>query len=333
MRSPRFRTLRGDEEGVASTVGTIMALLVVLTLLTLVVNQYVPVWGKENEAAHEATVYGQFGALKGTVDTQIIAARSAMLAGSTFIPTESYTAIQLGTEGLPVFSGPTIGQLTGSGDGALWSVQFQYAIDSNVYSVRQSGGGNIVLDVHNRYHVPYSLAYEGGAVIMSQSVGQAIRVEPQFIVLNATTGVEVAFTMVHLLGSGNVADSGTEGVLTKLLTLDPDVYTNPRGNLWINHTTDFGPAWFQYLNLTLSLAFAIIDADFGQPGYTYFEVPSGQSVVTPYYSLSRFASGDTHNVTLEIVHNPLGGRPITKITLDQAFVNIAIGARGATLEV
>src|SRR5438309_602552 len=62
-----IRDLRGDEEGVASTVGTIMALLVFLTFLSLIVNQYVPVWMKDSEASHMNNALGQFGGLNGAI--------------------------------------------------------------------------------------------------------------------------------------------------------------------------------------------------------------------------------------------------------------------------
>ncbi len=332
MLTLKPRNLRRNEDGVASTVGTIMALLVVLTFLSLVVNQYVPVWGKETEAAHQSTVFGQFGAFKSSVDTQILSAQVAASSGGTYIPTATYTAIQLGTAGVPVFSGPTVGQLTGSGDEAPWQVQFDYTIDSTLYTVTQSSAGNVVLDVRNRYHVPFSLVYEGGGILMSQSAGEAVRVDPQFVVLNGTNGVVVALTLIDIIGSGNVADSGTEGIHSKLLVLDTQEFAAVQGSLWINHTSRYGNAWFQYLNLTLNLAFAVLDSDFGSPGYQYFESPSGQTVNTPYYSLARAQSGQTHNISLEIINSAPTTR-IAKITLNHAFLNIVIGRRGSTLEV
>ncbi len=225
-----------------------------------------------------------------------------------------------------------MGQLTGSGDEAPWQVQFDYTIDSTLYTVTQSSAGNVVLDVRNRYHVPFSLVYEGGGILMSQSAGEAVRVDPQFVVLNGTNGVVVALTLVDIIGSGNVADSGTEGIHSKLLVLDTQEFTALQGSLWINHTSRYGNAWFQYLNLTLSLAFAVLDSDFGSPGYQYFESPSGQTVNTPYYSLARAQSGQTHNISLEIINTPPTTR-IAKITLNHAFLNIVVGRRGSTLEV
>src|SRR5438046_9753738 len=69
-----IRDLRSDDRGVASTVGTIMALLVFLTFLSVIVNQYVPIWMTGSEASQMNTVLGQVGGIKGEVDLQMLAA-------------------------------------------------------------------------------------------------------------------------------------------------------------------------------------------------------------------------------------------------------------------
>ena len=56
-----------NNEGVASTVGTIMALMVFLAFLSMFTSQYVPVWMEENEASHMNVVYSQFANLKQSV--------------------------------------------------------------------------------------------------------------------------------------------------------------------------------------------------------------------------------------------------------------------------
>src|SRR3990172_4032419 len=104
---PVTRAVRTDEEGVASTLGTTMALLVFLTFLSLIVNQYVPAWMKESEAAHVNTVIGQFGNLKGAIDLQVLAAHSAANAGQIYIPVTATTAITLGVDGVPIFASST----------------------------------------------------------------------------------------------------------------------------------------------------------------------------------------------------------------------------------
>ncbi len=57
------RRLNGSEQGVATTVGTIMALLIFLSILSLITQQYVPVWMEDNEAYHMDEVKGQFADL------------------------------------------------------------------------------------------------------------------------------------------------------------------------------------------------------------------------------------------------------------------------------
>src|SRR3989338_5831958 len=95
-----IRRLRKDERCVASTVGTIMALLVFLTFLSLIVNQYVPVWMKDSEAAHMNGAIGQFGGLKGTIDLQVLAAQMAASIGEHYGPVEAATPITLGLDGV-----------------------------------------------------------------------------------------------------------------------------------------------------------------------------------------------------------------------------------------
>ncbi|MFQ5908830.1 MAG: hypothetical protein ACE5JE_08430 [Thermoplasmata archaeon] len=331
-----FRTrrhLRRNDEAVASTVGTVMALLVALTFLALIVNQYVPVWQKEAEAAHMNAVLGDFGGLKSAIDAQVVSAQVATLGGITYIPVETYSPVTLGIDGVPIFSNPTIGTLTGDGDMAPWSVQFTYAIDGTDYVVNQSASGSVVLEVLSRYNVPFDLVYESGAVILSQSVGSAVRIAPQFTVLNGSNGVEIGFTLIQLIGSGNAAGHSTEGIRNKLLSLDLQPYDTFQSSVWINHTTRYGGAWYTHFNTTLALAFGILDDDFPGPGYNYTESPAGQTVTTPFYVLTRSEVNQTHTVSLQMIHDPVGGVPIDGFTLNQAYVSIAVGRSGSTPEV
>src|SRR4030067_2659533 len=67
-----------NDEGVASTVGTIMALLVFLTFLSHITNQYVPVWMKDSEAGHMGEVHGQIGKNKRDIYHTILGAQTAV---------------------------------------------------------------------------------------------------------------------------------------------------------------------------------------------------------------------------------------------------------------
>src|SRR6266571_1318607 len=178
-----IRELRSDERGVASTVGTIMALLVFLTFLSLIVNQYVPVWMKDSEAAHMNTALGNFGSLKGAIDLQVLASQAARNAGAFYIPTTASAAIGLGVDGVPIFAAPTIGTLKSSPDSGPFTVQFSYLIRGVPTPVREQSNGTIDLDVANRYYVPQRVAYENGAVIRYQGDGQVVRAQPTYAVI------------------------------------------------------------------------------------------------------------------------------------------------------
>src|SRR5438128_11382793 len=99
-----IRELRSDERGVASTVGTIMALLVFLKFLSVIVNQYVPIWMTDSESSHMNAALGQFGGFKGAIDLQMLAAQAAQDAGTFNIPVTTSTAISLAVDGVPIFS-------------------------------------------------------------------------------------------------------------------------------------------------------------------------------------------------------------------------------------
>src|SRR3989304_7291054 len=142
-----IRDIRGDEEGVASTVGTIMALLVFLPFLSLIVNQYVPAWMKESEATHMSGAFGQMGSFKGSVDLQVLSATTAENAGISYIPVTTFTPVTLGVEGVPIFTSPTIGELRLGPGSSPWTTQFVYVIRGVPQAGTQSASGRITLEV------------------------------------------------------------------------------------------------------------------------------------------------------------------------------------------
>src|SRR5437879_1463520 len=191
-----IRDIRRDEEGVAATVGTIMALLVFLTFLSLIVNQYVPVWMKDSEASHMNGALGQFGGVKGAIDLQILAAEAARTSGTHYIPVTASSAVNLGVDGVPIFSAPTIGALQAIPDAGSFSIQFSYipnkAVPSQVATVNETSSGAIQLSVGNRYYIAPTMAYDNGAVIRYQSDGQTIRAQPTFVVVKTNNTLDVS---------------------------------------------------------------------------------------------------------------------------------------------
>jgi hypothetical protein len=322
---PFIQRLRGDETGVASTVGTIMALLVFLTFLSLIVNQYVPVWMKDTEAAHMDAALGQFGAIKSAVDFQALGAQLAQSQGTPYVPGTSSSAVTLGLDGFPIFASPTVGTLTSIPDspptsptGSSFSVSFAYSIRGVPTAVVQTSSGLIDLNVANRYYIPQHIVYQNGAIIRSQSDGQVVRAEPLFQVSTTPSNVSLAFELVNLYGVGSVGGTSTEVVNTKVIAVNQQTYTGILGQgIWINSSSPYGLAWYGFMNSTLKQVFNI--------GGTYAHTPTSMSFTTSYYAVSETFNPISGLYAFQLFVNNGPLRPT--FTLLLAYVNVGIAAQ------
>ncbi len=322
------RDLRRDERGVASTVGTIMALLVFLTFMSLIVNQYVPVWMKDSEASHMDTGVGQFAELKGAIDFQVLGALMAQNAGAVFVPSTASSPVTMGIDGVPIFSGPTPGSLTSSPTCSApffcnWSIAFRYTINSVAQVVTPTSSGQIDLSVLNRYYPQGDVAYDNGAVIRSQSDGQVIVAAPVFTAAKSGKNLTFAFELVNLYGTGSASGTTTQIVNTNVFGVNQQTYTNVATagtGLTIWHYSTFATSWFRFFNTTLSNDLKVTTP-------SSYSVTSGgavTTVVTPYYKL--VLNTISKSVFLQI--NPAGYN--LTFTLQQAYVNVGIGS-GTTM--
>lgn len=330
-----IRDLRPDDQGVASTVGTIMALLVFLTFLSLIVNQYVPVWMKDSEAAHMNTVLGQFGGLKGSVDLQILAFQAAQASGTPYIPMTAATPVTLGVEGVPIFATATVGTLRASPDVGPFTVVFDYEITGLAGSpvrtrVSELSNGSVELSVGNRYYVPQTVAFENGAVIRQQSDGQIIRAQPTFRVIRANASLEIVFGLVSFYGGGTISGTTTEVVNAQVFTFDrQDFGANPGEGfpsdavIWMNHTSRYGHAWYRFLNSTLASSLGLAGSYTRTPLDESFTGMLGGEVV---YTISTTLNPAAQvYITRLAIHNNPGMLALSVFRLGQAQVQISVG--------
>ncbi len=323
------RDLRRDERGVASTVGTIMALLVFLTFLSLIVNQYVPVWMKDSEGAHMDTVVGQFADVKGAIDFQVLGLLLGQNAGggAVFVPSPAATSVTLGVDGVPIFSSPTSGLLTSSPDQGPWSVSFQYCINVNgvcrLTSVVQNASGQIDLNVANRYYPPGDVVYENGAVIRSQPDGQIVRAAPIFQVTHSSTNLSVAFELVNLYNAGSSAGTTTQIVDTNVFGVNQQTYGSLTTSLNVTHTSAYGLAWFNFFNSTLSQSLKVTTFTYASAGGTTIVTAQYPGTTVNIYKLSMVYVAPTglYTVALQIYNTPLS----LSFSLQQAYVNVGVG--------
>ena len=244
-----------DDEGVASTIGTIMALLVFLTFLGMFSNQYVPVWMKENEYNHMNDVVRQFSLLKMGITTLIENSEEGETASGPM-----YTPIQLHAEGIPIFATSTAGRLslTGESSGYPWYyVTFPYGSgdefnDTNGAKV----GGSLEFYGPNRYFVQQTLAFENGAIILNQTDGETVLQGAGMTFKVEEFGGELRVKMTQIsMKSMNktVGGFGTKGISITLDYASYAKFTNTTGgDLTISIGSKYGSAWSSYFTTLLS---------------------------------------------------------------------------------
>ncbi len=338
----RIRRLQEDESGVASTVGTIMALLVFLSFMSLIVNQYVPVWMKDAEAAHMSGAFGQFGTVKGSIDLQKLAAQMAQTSGTHYVPITTYTAVTLGVDGVPIFASPTTADLNSYPSESPWTTQFRYNIKGVTTPVNESSAGRINLEVYNRYYIRQSVIYENGAVVQWQEDGVDIRAPPTFDVVvtsGANASVQVTWSQISLYGTSGVSGSSTEGILSKLIGVDLQEYTDLRSDLWLNSTTPYGIGWLTFFNTTLANAFGVGQDAFKtcppncfSESFTPTRIQT-LSISTPYYALSAqyVTAKSAYVISVQIFNKPT--LPLTSVWVQHAYVNVAIAEQGTNVKI
>src|SRR5216117_1165788 len=326
-----IRDIRGDEEGVASTVGTIMALLVFLTFLSLIVNQYVPVWMKDSEASHMNGALGQFGGLKGAIDLQILAAQAAKISGTHYIPVTSSSAVSLGVDGVPIFAASTLATLQSYPDAGPFTVTFDYLIRGVSTRVQEQSNGSVELDVANRYYVPQKIAYENGAVIRYQSDGQVIRAQPTFSVLKTNNTLDVSFGLVSLYGAGSVSGTSTEVVNTQVFAFDRQDYRGfpAHAVIWVDHSSRYGLVWYRFLNATLASSLNLCPSTsfspclFSQNSLDISLTAKIGATIIYILSAKYNPTTQTYIMHLEIHNSPV--LPLSYFRLQHAQVQVGVG--------
>lgn len=260
------RFIKMDRDGVASTVGTIMALLVFLTFMGLFTNTYIPLWMLDNERNHMNEVMNEFGEFKSKIDNLII---SALISGSSEILV--YTPITLGAEGVPIFASPTAGQLLyepmGTTNDTGISIEFY---DEAGTLVRETGGGKLELYAPNRYFVQQWVAYENGAIIVKQVDGEVMRARPSVSVYKLSEeSIRLEFTQIDLIGENStIAGTSTVGINIDLEYLDRQIYNGLYQNndtVTITFITEFPKSWWDFLNKTCE------DGNLGVSDYHIYE--------------------------------------------------------------
>ncbi len=248
-RVPKRSALKESNEGVATTVGTIMALLVFLSLLSLITQQYVPVWMEDNEAYHSEEAMQHFSYLKGNIDNLIM---------NDYTDYPLYSTMRLGSEGVPMFASQTPGVIRSTPRWGGFDVTFFDGATQRSYE----GQGNVSLQVLNRYFEEQTIAYEHGAIILEQPQGAVLRAPPHIRIDEYDGAYSISLTLIDISSSRreSAGGSGVVGITTELWGSTRRTYSNVT-DVSFEMITAYPGAWGTWFNDTLELDGLIVDGN------------------------------------------------------------------------
>ncbi|MGC9553815.1 MAG: DUF7289 family protein [Thermoplasmatota archaeon] len=126
-----------------------------------------------------------------------------------------------------------------------------------------NGLGTIQYQSENAYFVDQTYTYQGGAVIISQSDGNAITSPPFFSASNATTQHVFNMSLVDVRGLPGKRSAGGYGTYAIRTNYSSTQYLEFKASsVTLTITTDYPEAWERYLNTTLTASGMQQDVDY-----------------------------------------------------------------------
>lgn len=229
---------RRREDAVAASIGTMLAVLVMLALLTMVTTSWAPEWTKGKEAEHMRTVESQMSNLKALMD-------SLTLSGNTNAVVSS--PITLGSSGVPMFSSTakgTISLRSSSSDGYN-----TFNVTNSTDRFERVAYGSIVYESHNTEFVDQEYYYESGGLIVNQGKEYVVSIGPGVIIQNNSGQLELSFTLISITSDGSSFTSdGTIGVQCRLVNEKIATINTWPGleTIYVNITSPAYEAWYEY---------------------------------------------------------------------------------------
>ena len=239
----RLGHLREEEEAAAGVVAIMLAILVVILLVTMVTSVWMPVWMEKREANQIQQVTSDFGNIKATIDNQI-------LQGDTTFTVAN--PVTLGTEGFAMFGTDSSGSFS-INHFRNDELEYYCNIQNGSGTVNITATGGMKYNSNNDYYVNQEIAYENGALILSQGDGQVMRIGPQFTVEKFGPVNKVTFVLITVSG----IETSIQGTSTILFQTQLITYTSashlfvPVDQLTLTMISEYTVAWSRYYNNTM----------------------------------------------------------------------------------
>jgi len=248
----RISRFKKDKKGTSSIVGALLGISIVLSIMTMVITDYIPRWLEDKEAEHMNNVETDMSNLRASVDQQILDSR---LRGKSY---ESYSTIELGTRSFTPFTVDSTGTFDIIPDSS-----HAWIGNSSMHFVESFG--KMVYQSYNIHYIDQDYIFENGALILKQESDDTMkfRISPQFSISKVGGSVNVTFSMIIISGAPDtVVGSQHIKVKTQVLNYATESYIWAGGETityWIN--TSYGSAWNNYFQSAFS--------DAGIPGSFY----------------------------------------------------------------
>jgi len=261
--------------------------MVAVGALSMFMGIYVPLWGKDTEAAQMKRVQTQMLALKQNIDLQILAGKSSTYS----------TRLTIGDDGGPVFH---LTRAPGS---------VKLGPDSGLYVVSNStdpndaqgiARGMLEYSSQNTHFVDQTYRYENGALLVVQGGRAVMKAGPHFDARREADGnYTLGVTLISLNGvaasregTGDVQVESTLNIYD-VTTYSGSEWTSGR-NMTLNITTRYPSVWADFFNSSLRLpATGLSAAD--------YNVTVGAGVVS-----ARFVNLNRLELGIAIVELQLG---------------------------
>jgi len=205
-----------EEEGVASAVGAIFAILIFIFLLSLFVTSYVPAEMRSYEEQYSSGVMNDMMQFMAVVSLLSLNYQQGQIASVTFDLQSGY---------LPIFSSPTLGTLniTPSSPGISGYIEVGNST-SNI-----TAGGSLSVLTNDRYFVDEAFSYELSSLFYEQYGSRPmINSTIQFNLIRtgvpANGSINLSMDLVNLVGGPMSISSASPFVLT-VEALSSDIYS------------------------------------------------------------------------------------------------------------
>lgn len=235
---------RRDNRAASGVVVTLLILMVAVGALSMFMGIYVPLWGKDTEAAQMKRVQTQMLGLKSNIDLQILAGKT-----STYT-----TRLTIGDDGGPVFHLTRApGMLRLGPETGLYVVS--NSTDQN--DAQAISRGMLEYSSQNTHFVDQTYRYENGALLVVQGGRAVMKAGPHFDARRDADGnYTLGISLISLngvaatrQGTGDVQIESTLNVYD-VTTYSGSEWTTGR-NMTLNITTRYPSVWADFFNSSL----------------------------------------------------------------------------------